>query len=67
MVFQFVPLWVGVDEAGTGLLVAVLRLAPATGVSLALVRKARILVWTGTGLALAFARGMRARSTVVST
>jgi hypothetical protein len=67
VVFQFVPMWLGVDEAGTGLLATVLSLAPATGVSLALVRKARILMWTAIGLALAFARGIRAGSTVVST
>ncbi len=67
VVFQFVPMWLGVDEAGTGLLAGVLRLAPATGVSLALVRKARILAWTAIGIGLAFARGIRARSTVVST
>jgi hypothetical protein len=67
VVFQFVPMWLGVDEAGTGLLATVLNLAPATGVSLALVRKARIVAWTAIGVALAFARGIRARSTVVST
>ncbi len=67
VVFQFVPMWLGVDEAGTGLLATVLKLEPATGVSLALVRKARILLWTAIGIALAFARGTRARSTVVST
>jgi len=67
VVLQFVPMWIGVDEAGTGLLATVLSLAPATGVSLALVRKARILAWTAIGVALAFARGIRAGSTVVST
>jgi multisubunit Na+/H+ antiporter MnhF subunit len=67
VLFQFVPMWIGVDEAGTGLLTAVLRLGPATGVSLALVRKARILAWTVIGLALAFARSLRARRSVVST
>jgi hypothetical protein len=61
VVFQFVPMWIGVDEAGTGLLTTVLRLGPATGVSLALVRKARIVAWTAIGLALALARGLRAR------
>jgi hypothetical protein len=66
VVFQFVPMWIGVDEAGTGLLTSVLRLGPATGVSLALARKARILAWTSIGVALAFARGIRARSNVVT-
>ena len=59
VVFQFVPMWIGVDEAGTGLLTKVLGLGPAAGVSLALVRKARILAWTAIGLAFAGARGIR--------
>jgi hypothetical protein len=52
--FQFVPLWMGVDEAGTGLVAAALHLGGATGVGLALVRKARVMVWTGLGLGLFF-------------
>jgi hypothetical protein len=52
--FQFVPLWLGVDEAGTGLITTALHLGAATGVGLALVRKARVMVWTGLGLGLFF-------------
>ena len=52
--FQFVPLWLGVDEAGTGLVAAALHLGAATGVGLALVRKARVMIWTGLGLGLFF-------------
>jgi hypothetical protein len=52
--FQFVPLWLGVDEAGTGLVTNALHLGGATGVGLALVRKARVMVWTGLGLGLFF-------------
>ncbi len=50
--FQFVPMWLGVDEAGTGFMAAALGIGPAAGVSLALARKARILAWTAIGLAL---------------
>jgi hypothetical protein len=50
--FQFVPMWLGVDEAGTGLIAAALGINPAAGVSLALARKGRILLWTAIGLAL---------------
>jgi hypothetical protein len=53
--FQFVPLWLGVDEAGTGLVTTALHLGGATGVGLALVRKARVMIWTGLGLGLFFA------------
>ncbi len=50
--FQFVPMWLGVDEAGTGLMTTALGLTGATGVALALARKARVAVWTAVGLAL---------------
>lgn len=56
--FKFVPMRVGVDEAGTGLLAKVLGLTTATGVSLAIVRKARILVWTAVGVLLIALRGL---------
>jgi hypothetical protein len=52
--FQFVPMWLGVDEAGTGAVATALHLGGATGVGLALVRKARLMVWTGLGLGLFF-------------
>ncbi|MCW5967973.1 MAG: flippase-like domain-containing protein [Blastocatellales bacterium] len=52
MIFSFVPGRVGVDEAGTGLLTEVLGLGAASGIVLAIVRKARILVWTAAGVAV---------------
>jgi hypothetical protein len=58
VVFTFVPLRLGVDEAGTGMLSSVLGLGAAPGVTLALVRKARILAWTAVGLALLMHRGL---------
>jgi hypothetical protein len=59
--FKFVPMRVGVDEAGTGMLAKVLGLTTATGVSLAIVRKARILVWTAVGVLLITLRGLSLR------
>jgi hypothetical protein len=58
VVFKFVPMRVGVDEAGTGMLAKVLGMTTATGVSLAIVRKARILVWTALGVVLVALRGL---------
>ncbi|MBD0372144.1 MAG: flippase-like domain-containing protein [Pyrinomonadaceae bacterium] len=58
VVFKFVPMRVGVDEAGTGVLAKVLGLTTATGVSLAIVRKARILFWTGIGILVIMLRGL---------
>lgn len=50
IVFAFVPVMVGVDEAGTGLLAQTLGLGTAAGVTLAIIRKARMFVWIGLGL-----------------
>jgi hypothetical protein len=50
VVFKFVPLRLGVDEAGSALLTTVLGYSSATGATLALVRKVRMLVWTAAGV-----------------
>jgi len=50
VVFKFVPYRLGVDEAGTALVARALTLDPAVGVTLALVRRIRILIWNGVGL-----------------
>lgn len=64
VVFKFVPLRVGVDEAGTGLLTRVLKFGTAAGVTLAIVRKARVIFWTGAGVALLLHRGLSFRAVV---
>jgi uncharacterized membrane protein YbhN (UPF0104 family) len=58
MVFKFVPLRAGVDELGTGQLARVLRFGEAAGVTLAVVRKARMLFWMAAGVALVVRRGL---------
>ena len=50
--FKFVPLKLGVDEASSGGMAALLGFTPATGVALALIRKVRSIAWVGVGLAL---------------
>jgi len=62
VVFKFVPLRTGVDEAGTGMLSKVLGFTTAIGVTLAIVRKARDIFWTGLGVALIVRRGLSIRS-----
>jgi hypothetical protein len=64
VVFKFVPLRVGVDEAGTGMLTKILQLGTTVGVTLAIIRKARVLFWTGVGVALLLYRGLSLRSVV---
>jgi hypothetical protein len=56
--FQFVPMWLGVDEAGTAAVTSAINLGSAAGVSLALVRKTRVVIWTVIGLALLLHRGL---------
>ncbi len=50
--FAFVPVKLGVDEAGTGWLAVELGFGSLTGVALAVYRKLRVLVWTAVGLLL---------------
>jgi hypothetical protein len=61
VVFKFVPLRAGIDELGTGHLARVLAFGMAAGVTLAIVRKARMLFWMAAGVALLVARGLSLR------
>jgi len=60
--FKFIPLRMGVDEAGTGKVSKVLQFAEATGVTLAIVRKARDIFWSAVGMALLLHRGLSLRT-----
>lgn len=57
--FKFVPLRLGVDEAGTGLLTEALGLGIAPGVAFAVLRKARSLCWSAVGVAVLAGKGLR--------
>jgi hypothetical protein len=58
VVFKFVPMRVGVDEAGTSAFTKALGLGTTAGVTLAIVRKARVVVWTAVGVVLLVRRGL---------
>jgi glycosyltransferase 2 family protein len=60
VVFKFVPLRIGVDEASSGALAPLLAMNPVVGISLAVVRKVRSLFWVGIGLGLIAALHVRA-------
>jgi hypothetical protein len=62
VVFKFVPLRTGVDEYGSGALAKVLGFTRASGVTLAIVRKARDIFWTTIGVALIVRRGLSLRA-----
>ena len=67
VVFKVVPLRVGVDEAGTAIFTNVLGLGATVGVTLALVRKARVIVWALVGLVLLVRRGLTVRRILQET
>jgi hypothetical protein len=58
VVFKFVPMRVGVDELGTARFTDALKFGTTAGVTLAIVRKARIIVWAAIGVALLVRRGL---------
>ncbi len=58
VVFKVVPMRIGVDEAGTAAFAELLEFGTAAGVTLALVRKARMLVWMTVGGLLLARRGL---------
>jgi hypothetical protein len=55
--FKFIPLQMGVSEAGTAFLTDVLGLGTTLGTTLGLVRKVRMLCWTAVGTVLLVRRG----------
>jgi hypothetical protein len=59
VVFRAVPMRVGVDEVTTSGFAEMLGLGSPSGLTLALVRKARMLFWAGVGLALLGRRAIR--------
>ena len=59
VVFRAVPMRVGVDEVTTSGFAEMLGLGSASGLTLALVRKARMLFWAVAGLALLGRRAIR--------
>ena len=62
VVFKFVPMQVGVNEAGTALVTADARPRTASsGLTLAIVRKARILFWMLVGTVLLVRQGLSTR------
>jgi len=59
--FKFVPLRFGVDELASGMIASLLGNAGAVGVTVAVIRKARVLCWSVVGLGLAAGRALVSR------
>ena len=67
VLFKFMPMRMGVDEAGTGMLAEILGFAAGTGVTLAIIRKGRDIFWTTIGVALLVRRGFSLRGAARET
>jgi Lysylphosphatidylglycerol synthase TM region len=61
VLFKLVPFLIGVDEAGAQFIGETVALAAGVGVTLAIIRKGRILFWTAIGLLLVIKRGITLR------
>jgi hypothetical protein len=59
IVFKFVPFMIGVDEAGSHFVANIVALGAGIGVTLAVIRKGRILFWALIGLLIMTRRGLR--------
>lgn len=62
MAFKFIPLRMGVDEAGTGKVSKILQFTETVGVTLAIIRKARDIFWAAVGVLLLLHRGVSLRT-----
>jgi hypothetical protein len=58
ILFKLVPFVIGVDEAGAQFVGQTVALAAGVGVTLAIIRKGRILFWTAVGVILIIKRGL---------
>lgn len=58
IVFKLIPFVIGVDEAGAEFVIKTLALGAGIGVTIAIVRKARILFWAVAGVILIVKRGI---------
>lgn len=58
IIFKLIPFLVGVDEAGAQFVGETIGAGIGIGVTLAIIRKGRILFWTGVGLGLILKRGL---------
>jgi hypothetical protein len=62
IIFKLIPFVIGVDEAGARFVAETVAVGAAVGVTLAVIRKGRILFWTGVGLLLIIKRGLSIRA-----
>jgi len=59
ILFKLIPFNIGVDEAGAELMGSAIALGVGVGVTMAIIRKGRILFWAAVGMLLIAKRGLR--------
>ncbi len=59
--FKLIPFVIGVDEAGAQFISQTLALAGGVGITLAIIRKGRVLFWASIGFILVIKRGLSIR------
>jgi len=62
ILFKLIPMTIGVDEAGAQFVGDTVALAAGVGVTLAIIRKGRILFWTAIGFLFILKRGLSLRN-----
>lgn len=67
ILFKMLPMRLGVDEAGAGVLADRLGLGSATGITLALVRRMRVLCWSAVGILFVLTRSTWLSATASSS
>lgn len=61
IVFKLIPFLVGVDEAGAQFIAETVAIGAGVGITLAIIRKGRIIFWTAIGIVLIVRRGLTLR------
>lgn len=61
IVFKLIPFLIGVDEAGAQFVAETAAIGAGVGITLAIIRKGRILFWTAIGISLIVRRGLTLR------
>lgn len=64
IIFKLVPFLIGVDEAGAQFVAEAVGIGASIGITLAIIRKGRILFWTGIGWILIAKRGLFLRKPI---
>jgi hypothetical protein len=62
IIFKLIPFLIGVDEAGAQFVAETVALGAGIGVTLAIIRKGRIVAWAIVGLTLIIKRGLSLRA-----